>query len=100
MSIHWSRSLLDELLPENLVERLREAQNDASFDSSLTNGFDVAFYNGKTGEHLKDQPMTNAIRVSRRKMRAFCAQDIDILVGTMRARALVSDNADGENFFF
>src|SRR5436305_13926663 len=82
MSIHWSRPLLDQLLPDNLVARLREPQNDPSFDSTLTNGFDVAFYNGKTGEHLKDQPMANAIRVSRRKMRAFCAQGIDIEVGS------------------
>jgi hypothetical protein len=82
MSIHWSRPLLDQLLPDDLIARLREAQNDPSFNS--TNGFEVAFYNGKTGEHLKDQPMANAIRVSRKKMRAFCAQGIDIEVSTLR----------------
>jgi hypothetical protein len=81
MSIHWSRPLLDQLLPDDLIARLREAQNDPSFSS--TNGFEVGFYNGKTGEHLKDQPMANAIRVSRRKMRAFCAQGIDIEVSTL-----------------
>jgi hypothetical protein len=81
MSIHWSRPLLETLLPADLLTRVREAQVDPSFDSAQTGGYSVPFYNGKTGEHIMDIPMPNAVRVSRRKMRALCSQGIDIKVG-------------------
>ena len=80
MSIHWSRPLLNTLLPDDLLARLREAQVDPSYDPSDKTGYVVPFYNGKTGDHIVDIPMTNAIRVSRRKMRALCAEGIDIKV--------------------
>lgn len=80
MSIHWARDLLKALLPDDLHARLREAQVDPSYDASRSDGYQVPFYNGKTGEHIVDIPMVNAIRVSRRKMRALCAEGIDIQV--------------------
>jgi hypothetical protein len=84
MSIHWSRPLLTALLPDTLNSKLREAQVDPSYDDTLNpKGYVVPFYNGKTGEHIVDIPMVNAIRVSRRKMRALCAEDVDIQVCTV-----------------
>jgi hypothetical protein len=80
MTIHWSRPLLEKLLPEDLWARLREPMVDPSYDSDASGGYVVPFYNGATGDHIKDMPMANAIRVSRRKMRAFCAQGIDVQV--------------------
>lgn len=41
----------------------------------------MPFYNGKTGEHIISMPMKNAIRVSRRKMRALCSEGLDIRYG-------------------
>ena len=80
ISIHWSRPLLENFLPEDILERLSEAQVDPSFDSSAAGGYSVPFYNGKTGEHIIDIPMKNAVRVSRRKMRALCSTGLDIKV--------------------
>jgi len=80
MSIHWSRPLLDSVLPESLLARLSEAQVDPSFDSNASGGYSVPFYNGKTGEHIIDIPMKNAVRVSRRRMRALCSEGLDIKV--------------------
>lgn len=80
MSIHWARDLLKGLLPDILHDRIREAQVDPTYDTSNPDGYDVPFYNGKTGEHIVNIPMKNAIRVSRRKMRALCAEDIDTQV--------------------
>ena len=81
MSIHWSRPLLEHVLPEELLARLKEAAVDPSFDSSAEGGYSVPFYNGKTGEHIISMPMKNAIRVSRRKMRALCSEGLDIRYG-------------------
>jgi hypothetical protein len=81
MSIHWSRPLLEHLLPEELLARLKEAAVDLSFDSSAEGGYSVPFYNGKTGEHIISMPMKNAIRVSRRKMRSLCSEGLDIRYG-------------------
>ena len=80
MSIHWSRPLLETILPENLLARLKETAVDPFFDSSAEGGYSVPFYNGKTGEHIIAMPMKNAIRVSRRKMRALCSEGLDIKV--------------------
>jgi hypothetical protein len=80
MSIHWSRPLLKELLPNEILDKIRYAQVDPAYDTFNPKGYVVPFYNGKTGAHIVDIPMVNAIRVSRRKMRALCAEGIDIQV--------------------
>jgi hypothetical protein len=80
MSIHWSRPLLKELLPEELLDKIREAQVDPTYDTSNPKGYAVPFYNAKTGEHIVDIPMVNAIRVSRRKMRALCSVSVQFLI--------------------
>jgi 2-polyprenyl-6-methoxyphenol hydroxylase-like FAD-dependent oxidoreductase len=81
MTIHWSKPLLEKLLPTDLWDRLHEAQADPSFDARDAAEYSIPFYDLKTGKHLKSAPVPNAIRVSRRKMRAFCAQGIDIQYG-------------------
>ena len=83
MSIHWSRPLLETLLPSDLLGRIREAQVDPSYVASDSSGYVVPFYNGKTGDHIINIPMKNAIRVSRRKMRALCSEGIEIQVRTI-----------------
>ncbi len=80
MTIHWSRPMLESILPQNLLAKLREAQVDPSFDYEKAGGYSVPFYNGKTGEHIISMPMPNAVRVSRRKMRTLCSEGIDIKV--------------------
>ncbi|KAH8812571.1 hypothetical protein F5884DRAFT_785833 [Xylogone sp. PMI_703] len=82
MSIHWSRPLLADLLPTALLDRVRQAQVDPSYDPAQhPSGYVVPFYNAKTGKHIVDIPMKDAVRVSRKKMRALCAEGIDIQYG-------------------
>ncbi|PMD19558.1 FAD/NAD(P)-binding domain-containing protein [Hyaloscypha hepaticicola] len=103
MSIHWSRPLLKELLPEHLLGKIGDAQVDPTYDTSNPKGYAVPFYNGKTGDHIVDIPMVNAIRVSRRKMRALCSEGINIQYGKklVSIASTVSDVtvtfADGTN---
>ena len=82
MSIHWSRPFLETLLPEDLLERLPEAQvaPSLSFGSARAEGYTVPFYNGKTGDHIVELPMKNNVRVSRRRFRNLCSEGIDIKV--------------------
>jgi 2-polyprenyl-6-methoxyphenol hydroxylase-like FAD-dependent oxidoreductase len=92
MTIHWSKPLLEKLLPTDLWERLHEAQADPSFDARDAAEYSIPFYDLKTGKHLKSAPVPHAIRVSRRKMRAFCAQGIDVQYG----KSIIEINYDGE----
>lgn len=78
MGIHWSLPQLKALLPPDLRVRLKEAQNDPSLAPKEDDVLPI--YNGLDGTVLKAIPSPNIIRVSRRKMRAFCSQDINIKV--------------------
>ncbi|KAI9807525.1 MAG: hypothetical protein M1825_005465 [Sarcosagium campestre] len=76
MGIHWSLPALEGLLPDHLAARLKEAQNDPYFEHKDNDVLPI--YNGKTGDVMKELPIGRTIRVSRRKMRTFCSQDITI----------------------
>ncbi|PMD29379.1 FAD/NAD(P)-binding domain-containing protein [Hyaloscypha variabilis F] len=76
MGIHWSLPQLEALLPPHLRVRLKEAQNDPFLDAPEKD--DMKIYNGLDGTILKALPIPRTIRVSRRKMRAFCSQEIDV----------------------
>ena len=78
MGIHWSLPQLESLLPEDLTARLREPQNDPYHEYPAQDHMDI--YNGLNGEIMKSLPIPKTVRVSRRKMRAFCAQGIDVQV--------------------
>src|ERR1700712_3670220 len=81
MTIHWSKPLLEKLLPLDLWERIQEAQTDPSFDAKAAIDYVIPFYDAKTGNHIKNAPMPHAIRVSRKKMRKFVSQGIDVQYG-------------------
>lgn len=76
MGIHWSLPQLETLLPPDLRLRLKEAQNDPFLDAPDQD--DMRIYNGLDGTVLKSLPIPRTIRVSRRKMRAFCSQGIEV----------------------
>jgi hypothetical protein len=78
MGIHWALPQLEALLPPDLAVRLKEAQNDPFWEAPEKDTFKI--YNGLDGEVLKALPLPRTIRVSRRKMRAFCSQGIDVKV--------------------
>ncbi len=79
MGIHWALPQLESLLPDDLKARLREAQNDPFLDPPDHDFMKV--YNGLDGSLLKALPIPRTTRVSRRKLRAFCSQGIDVKVG-------------------
>jgi len=78
MGIHWAIPMLKSLLPEDLFARLNEAQNDPSLELQPQDVYRI--YDGRSGEIFKELPVPGMIRVSRRKMRAFCSQGIDVQV--------------------
>jgi hypothetical protein len=82
MAIHWALPQLEALLPSDLKARLKEAQNDPFLDAPEQDVMKI--WNGKDGTVLKELPIPRTIRVSRRKMRAFCAQGTDIKVSAAR----------------
>ncbi|MCJ1417254.1 hypothetical protein MMC32_003596 [Xylographa parallela] len=79
MGIHWALPLLENLLPADLAARLKEAQNDPFMVHPDKDTLPI--YNGQTGEIMKALPVPRTIRVSRRKMRAFCSQGIEVQYG-------------------
>ncbi|KAH0543396.1 hypothetical protein FGG08_002254 [Glutinoglossum americanum] len=60
----------------------------------------LQIYNGKTGEHIKDMPLPKVVRVSRRKMREFCAQGIDVRYGKAFADITYDSDGKGETATF
>ena len=78
MGIHWAVPMLKSLLPEDLFARLNEAQNDPSLKPQPQDVLRI--YDGRSGEIFKELPVPGMIRVSPRKMRAFCSQGIDVQV--------------------
>jgi hypothetical protein len=70
--------MLADILPKELFDRIREAANDPYFEPPDPGKLPT--WNGATGEHIKDIPLLRMIRVSRRRMRAFCAQGIQVEV--------------------
>jgi hypothetical protein len=78
MAIHWSLPQLEALLPSELKDKLKGAQNDPFWDAPEEDFFNI--YNGLDGTVLKALPLPRIVRVSRRKMRALCSQSIDVQV--------------------
>lgn len=70
--------MLADVLPKELYDRIHEAANDPYFEPPDPGVLPT--WNGATGELIKNIPMLRMYRVSRRRMRAFCAQGIDVTV--------------------
>lgn len=81
MGLHWALPLLESLLPPNLAPRICEAYVDSSLDWSQPPLDRMRMYNGLTGEIMKDIPIKGQIvRVSRRKLRMFLTEGVDVKV--------------------
>jgi len=78
MGIHWSLPQLEGLLPSELKARMKEAMNDPHREPPEKDT--IFMYNGLDGSVLKALPIPKIVRVSRRKMRALCKEDIDVKV--------------------
>jgi len=80
MSIQWALPLLADLLPSELHAHLQSVATDP-YHRCPESGTTVPFYNGRDGEKIKDIPLVKYMRASRRKMRALCAEGIDVQYG-------------------
>ncbi|KAF2163171.1 hypothetical protein M409DRAFT_26614 [Zasmidium cellare ATCC 36951] len=77
MSVQWALPMLPDLLPPELLGRLQETSVDPHYIFPKS-GNSMPVYDGSSGELLKDIPLVEMIRVSRNKMRALCAEGINI----------------------
>ena len=76
--VQWGLQLLEAFLPPQLFERVYTAANDPNFEPPDP-GILPAL-NGQTGELVKNVPMLRMYRVSRRRFRRLCSEDIDVQV--------------------
>ncbi|KAE9967440.1 hypothetical protein EG328_008182 [Venturia inaequalis] len=81
MSIQWGLPLLEDVLPRDLFDRVYTAANDPFFSQDPPDPGFLPTWNGATGEHIKDVPLLRMIRCSRRKLRALCAENIEVVYG-------------------
>ena len=78
MAIHWSLDHLEQLLPPNLWTKL--AQTSCNPSVPIEAGGNYPIINGETGDLLAGVPYAKGLRVPRSKMRALCAEGIDVQV--------------------
>lgn len=77
MTLHWGATYIAKCIPPELEARLNEICCDPFYgDRDLT----LPHYNGKTGEKLFAMPGENPRRISRRKLRNFLTEGIDVEV--------------------
>lgn len=82
MAVHWALPFLESLLPDSLRPRLeKEAYVDPSLDWEQSPCDRMRMINGVSGEIMKDVTIKGKIvRVSRRRLRTFLAEGINVEV--------------------
>lgn len=77
MTLHWGQDFINRCIPKDLQTRFNEVLCDPYYgDQDLT----LPHYNGKTGEKIFAMPGHKPIRVSRKKLRNFLSDGLDIHV--------------------
>lgn len=78
MAIHWSIDHLEKLLPPELFAKLSIASCNPGV--SIDAGGNYPIIHGETGDLLAGVPYAKGLRVPRSKMRALCAEGIEVKV--------------------
>lgn len=79
MTLHWGASYISKCIPPDLLATLNEGICcDPFYKGEDMNH--IPNYNGKTGEKLFDMVGNEPRRVSRRKLRNFLSQGLNIQV--------------------
>ncbi|KAJ5293815.1 hypothetical protein N7508_008636 [Penicillium antarcticum] len=78
MAIHWARPLLEDILPKEVHDKFPTIACNpiAGIHSGL-----YPIIHGETGELITGVPYTEGLRVPRSRMRALCAEGIDVQYG-------------------
>lgn len=85
MAVHWGLPMLESLLPEDLVDRIRSyAVVDPSLDFRKYPNSVLPLYDGVMGKLLKEID-SEGIRVSRRRLRTVCGDGIEVKVSVLSA---------------
>ena len=82
MTLQWGADALTKCLPQNLLDGL----NEGICCDPFCTGADMYYipnYNGKTGEKIFDMPGNTPRRISRRKLRNYLSQGLDIRVSKL-----------------
>jgi 2-polyprenyl-6-methoxyphenol hydroxylase-like FAD-dependent oxidoreductase len=79
MAIHWSLERLEKLLPKELWEKLPTISCNPAVPMDAGGNYPII--HGETGSLLAGVPYARGLRVPRSKMRALCAEGIDVQYG-------------------
>jgi hypothetical protein len=79
MAIHWSLDHLEKLLPQELFARLATVSCNPAVSMDARGNYPIV--HGESGDLLARVPYARGLRVPRSKMRALCADGIDVQYG-------------------
>ncbi|KIW01753.1 uncharacterized protein PV09_06929 [Verruconis gallopava] len=79
MAIHWSLERLENLLPKEIWEKLPTISCNPAIPMDAGGKYPII--HGETGKLLAGVPYARGLRVPRSKMRALCAEGIDVQYG-------------------
>ena len=96
MALHWSLPMLEKLLPQHLADRLPiDSVPDPSLNYSEYPNNVTSVYDGPSGKLIREIVSDGKfLRVSRRKLRSLCREEVDVQVSILaakRSRGLVAD---------
>lgn len=78
MAIHWSLDRLETLLPPELFAKLSDISCNPAIP--IDAGGKYPIIHGESGKLLTGVPYAKGLRVPRSRMRALCAEGIDVQV--------------------
>jgi len=82
MAIHWSLDRLEGILPPHIYANMAKASCNPSIP--IEAGGNYPIINGETGDLLAGVPYKKGLRVPRSRMRALCAEGIEVQVGLLQ----------------
>jgi hypothetical protein len=91
MAIHWSLEHLEKLLPPEIYAKLELTSCNPSVP--INAGGNYPIINGDTGKLLAGVPYARGLRVPRSKMRALCAEGINVEVRSLPYNFLTLTNS-------
>ena len=78
MAIHWALDSLETILPPDLFAKLGTIAANPTVP--INEGGDYPIINGDTGKLLAGVPFKRGLRVPRSRMRALCAEGVEVKV--------------------
>ncbi|KAL4912425.1 monooxygenase [Aspergillus aurantiobrunneus] len=93
MAIHWALDRLQTLLPEDRFAHMERTSCNPAVP--IDAGGNYPIIHGESGNMLAGVPYTKGLRVPRSKMRALCAEGIDVQYGKELADVAFNETGRG-----